>query len=190
MKCLFSFVLPANLHRAPGGIGQRAQLFGKYRRPFPAPLGWLLALALMAAGSLRADPTPTSLNITATGMDSEGLQTFRLEWNAISNATYLIQSADSMAAGSPWRTLDAVQFPDTIGSYQFQVAAVDDIGLPSPARFFRLTLPQPEIFSVEPAIMAPGVAADLYITGQCFGSNDVLRVNGVPQSSVAFQSSA
>src|SRR5205807_9142663 len=51
-------------------------------------------------------------------------------------------------------------------------------------------LPQPEIFAVEPAVVAPGVSVDLYIAGQCFGSNDVLRINGVTQTGVAFLSSS
>src|SRR5689334_18788644 len=78
MKYLFPFVLPAFL---------RAQPFGKCQRLFPAPImvGWslTLALALMTAATLRAAAPPTSLHITNTGTDSEGLQIFRLEWNAI-----------------------------------------------------------------------------------------------------------
>src|SRR4051812_16609283 len=121
MKCLFPFVLPTVLRRSPGGIDHCARPSGKCYRPLPVPImaGWLLtlALALVTAGSLRADPPPTALHITNTGMDSEGSQTFRLEWNALSNATYLVQSADSLAPGSAWHTLDTVQFPDTVGSY-------------------------------------------------------------------------
>jgi hypothetical protein len=129
------------------------------------------------------------LSIANTGANSEGLQTFQLQWEAVSNATYLVQSTDSLAPGSSWHTLDAVQFRDTAGSYQIQVVATDSTGLPSPSMFYRLTLPQEEIFSVEPAVLAPGVAVDLYIVGQGFGSNDVLRINGVAQTTTVFLSS-
>src|SRR5712671_3630300 len=163
----------------------------KYLSLSVSPLaGWLLTLALARVPAVcrSADAPPTSLRIVNTGADSEGLQTFRLEWEAISNATYLVQSTDSLAPASPWLTLDAVQFRDTVGSYQIQVVATDSTGLPSPSMFYRLTLPQTEIFSVEPAVLAPGVAVDLYIVGQCFGSNDVLRINGVAQSTTVFLS--
>jgi len=165
----------------------------KYLSLSVSPLaGWLLtlALALVPAVCRSADAPPTSLRIVNTGADSEGLQTFRLEWEAISNATYLVQSTDSLAPASPWLTLDAVQFRDTVGSYQIQVVATDSTGLSSPSMFYRLTLPQTEIFSVEPAVLAPGVTVDLYIVGQSFGSNDVLRINSVPQTNVVFLSSA
>src|SRR6185436_4844042 len=153
--------------------------------------GFLLTLAfvLVPAVSARADAPPTSVHIVNTGADSEGLQTFRLEWVTISNATYLVQSTDSLAPGAPWLTLDAVQFTDASGSYEVQVAA-DSNGLPSPARFYRLVLPRTEILSVEPAVLAPGVAADVYVIGQSFGTNDVLRINGIVQSNVVYMSSS
>src|SRR4051812_49409052 len=114
MKCLFWFVLPTVLRRCPGVIEHSDGPFGCCDSPLPAPTlgGWFLArsVALLAAGSLCAAAPPTALHITNTGMNSEGLQTFRLEWNALSNATYLIQSADSLAPGSSWRMLDTVQF--------------------------------------------------------------------------------
>src|SRR5882762_5635433 len=165
----------------------------KYLSLSVSPLaGWLLtlALALVPAVCRSADAPPTSLRIVNTGADSEGLQTFRLEWEAISNATYLVQSTDSLAPASPWLTVDAVQFRDTVGSYQIQVVATDSTGLSSPSMFYRLMLPQAEIFSVEPAVLAPGVAVDLYIVGQSFGSNDVLRINSLPEANVVFLSSA
>src|SRR4051812_14022496 len=149
----------------------------------------VLILALAPVFSLRADAPLTSLRIVNSGGDSEGLQTFRLEWDAVSNATYLVQSADDIALGSPWHTLDAIQFLDTVGRYQVRVVTTDSTGRSSSPKFFRFLLPQPEISSVEPAVLAPGVVGDVYVAGQCFGSNDVLRINGVPQTDVVFLSS-
>src|ERR1043166_9596536 len=79
-----------------------------------------LTLGFLPVLSLRADAPPASLRIADTGADLEGLPTFRLDWNAISNATYLVQSADTLAPGSPWQTLDALQFRDTAGRYELQ----------------------------------------------------------------------
>ncbi len=150
-----------------------------------------LALALLPAVSLRADAPPTSLRIANIGPDTEGLPTFRLDWDASSNATYLVQSAESLAPGATWNTLDAVQPADKVGSYQLQVVATDSTGLSSPpAKFYRLILPQPQISSVEPAIVAPGVPVDFSVFGQCFPTNAVLLVNGVTQAGAVVLSSS
>ncbi len=139
--------------------------------------------------SLAPAPKPApALRISNTGPNLEGLPPFKLEWDAISNATYLVQSADSLAPGTVWHTLDAVIVPDKAGSYQIQVVATDSTGQMSPTKFFRLILPQPEIFSVEPAVFAPGVAVDAYLVGQCFEITDVVRVDGVPLSGVIYLS--
>ena len=155
-----------------------------------AGMALTLALALLPAGNLRADAPPASLHIVNTGPDTEGLPTFRLDWDASSNATYLVQSAGSLAPGATWNTLDAVKPADKAGSYRLQVVATDSTGLSSPpATFYRLILPQPQISSVEPAIVAPGVAVDIYVLGQCFSTDTVLTINGVTQSDATIQSS-
>ena len=148
-----------------------------------------VAICLFAVLGLRADAPTAMLHIANTGLNLEGSPTFLLTWNAVSNATYLVQSAHSLAPGTPWQTLDAVQFLDTAGSYQLQAVATDSTSLPPPAKFYRLVLPQPEIVSVEPAVLAPGAAVDLYVLGQCFETNDVLLINGVTQSNVTYASS-
>ena len=141
--------------------------------PLRDALRWLAviaALTLPFAGSLRADAPPTTLRIAPAGTDIEGLKNFGLQWNAVPNATYLLERANTLAPGSPWHSLDAITPPDVAGSYQFSVTATDTAG------FYRLVLPQPDISSVEPAVFAPGVAVDFSLIGQCFASGDVVRV--------------
>ena len=148
----------------------------------------LVALLVFGGGSLSS--AASVLRISSTGTNTEGVPTFRLDWAASSNAVYLVQSADSLAPGSPWTTLDAVQPAGQAGSYQLQVVATDSTGRSSsPAKYYRLVDPQPQIFSVEPAIVAPGVPVDLYIIGQGLGTNTAVWINGVPQGDVTFQSS-
>jgi hypothetical protein len=65
-----------------------------------AGLALTLALALVPAIGLRAESPATSLRIANTGANTEGLPTFRLDWDASSNATYLVQSADTLAPGA------------------------------------------------------------------------------------------
>ena len=154
---------------------------------------WLLTLALtlLPAAGLRAGASASALRLTNTGKNTEALPTFRLDWDATSNSTYLVQSATSLARGATWSTLDAVFPTDKAGSYQLQVTATDSTGQARPpATFYRLILPQPQIFSVEPAIVAPGSTNDFYVLGQCFPTNAELRIKNLPQSGTIYQSSS
>jgi YD repeat-containing protein len=144
-----------------------------------------LGLAILLPLRLRADAPPTAVRIVNSGVDTEGLPTFRLEWNAISNATYLVQSRTNLGTGDFWSTVDAITPSSALGVYQLKGQSIPTISV----KFFQLVLPQPEIFSVEPSVLTPGVAADLYIIGQCFSSNDVLRINGVAQNNTILLSS-
>ena len=146
-------------------------------------LAFIAALTLPFVGGLRAEAPPTTLRIAPAGTDIEGLKNFGLQWNAVPNATYLLERADTLAPGSPWHSLDAIKPPDVAGSYQFSVMATDTSG------FYRLVLPQPDISSVEPAVFAPGVAVDFSLIGQCFASGDVVRVDGVAVGGVVFVNS-
>ncbi len=151
----------------------------------------MLLLAAQLALISPAEAATTALRIADTGPSTEGLATFRLDWDATSNSTYLVQSSTSLDPGAVWTTLDAVQPLGPSGSYKLQVAATDSTGLQSPpATFYRLVLPQPQISSVEPAIIPPGVPVDLYVLGQSFSTNVVLQINGVTQTGVIYQSSS
>ena len=163
-----------------------------FSKPFTSamPAGSLvLALAALIAwmgGSLFA--AATGLGIANTGTHTEGLPTFSLNWTTTSNSTYLVQSTTTLASGTPWTTLDAIKPIDTVGSYQFQVTAMDSTGLSSaPARFYRLIPPWPQIFSLEPAIVAPGVPVDYFVLGQSLPTNVVCKINGVTQAGTVYQ---
>lgn len=149
----------------------------------------LAAFLVLTGGGSPA--SATALRIANTGKNTEAQPTYRLDWDATSNSTYLVQSATSLAPDSTWSTLDTVFVPDKVGTYQLQVVATDSTGLSSaPAMFYRLILPQPVILSVEPAIVPPGVPVDFYVLGQCFPTNVVLQINGVTQGGAAVVSSS
>ena len=105
----------------------------------------VLALAVLLVLTGGGSPSSAAaLHLTNTGANTEALPSYRLDWDATSNSTYLVQSATSLVPGSIWSTLDAVFTPDQAGSYQLQVTATDSTGLSSPAAtFYRLILPQP-----------------------------------------------
>jgi YD repeat-containing protein len=159
-------------------------------RPIRSTLA-LAALVAIMGGSSPA--SATALRLTNTGLNTEGLQTFQLGWDASSNATYLVQSAASLAPGTQWNTLDEVTPADSTGRLPVPLVTVvnDANGLSSPpAAFFRLVLPQPQIFAVEPAIIAPGVPVNFYVLGQSFPTNALVQVNGVTQSGANFSNSS
>ncbi|MEK7781066.1 MAG: DUF6531 domain-containing protein [Verrucomicrobiota bacterium] len=139
-------------------------------------LGALLGLALSFGGDLRADPAPTILTLSHTGTDFEGFQAFELEWNAVSNATYRVQVSTNLEAGS-WGTVDLVTPTGNLGSYK-NLRTHQRLHL-NLHLYSRLVLPQPKIFTVEPAIFPSGTPVEAHVIGQCFASNDVVRVDGV-----------
>lgn len=119
-----------------------------------------------------ADGGPASVSAhTVTG--AEGLpQVQLLTFPGIDQACYHIEMAANPAGSNVWTTAD-------------RVCAVGDGPVvwtaPWPLRqqeFFRVRLPQPQIFTVEPALAPPNAPVTLHLTGQCFGSNDTVRLGG------------
>ena len=143
------------------------------------------ALVLLPAVGLYADSPATALHITNTGRDTEGLPTYQLDWDAVSNATYLVQSATNLTAANPWHTLDALTPTNGSGVLEIKGRSIPE----NSVAYFRLVLPTPRIVAVEPAIVAPGLPVDLHVLGQCFPTNVELRIKNLPMSGTLYQSS-
>jgi len=151
-----------------------------------------VALIMVPAVALRADTSATALHISRPVADIEGRPTFQLSWNASSNAIYLVQSATDLRAADAWKTVEAVTPTGSVGQATIRLTHSDAFspqGINARASYYRLILPQPQIFSVEPAIVAPGVPVDFFVLGQCFPTNAELRINSLPQSGTLYQSS-
>jgi YD repeat-containing protein len=145
----------------------------------------LAALLLSIPIALAAAP-PTALRVTGGSPDFEGRQTFELQWTALSNATYLVQFATDLTPPVAWDTVDIVTPTNGVGQFEIKGRSIPE----NSVEFFRLVLPQPQISSVEPAIVTPSVPVTLYVLGQCFDSNIVLQINGVTQSGATVVSSS
>ncbi len=105
---------------------------------------------------------------------------FSLTWNGVGSALYGVQVSSNVPA--PWMTIDVVKPTNaTMGPVRW--TAPETLTL---RRFYRLTVPQPEVFSVEPAVFPPGTPAHLFVLGQFFESNDVIRIDGVVAGPVTF----
>ena len=144
-------------------------------------IAWLCFVVL----NLRAETPTTIVRLQNAGLDLERLPTYRLEWNGVSNATYRVLRSGGLGSGAPWQTLDVVTPASQNGQYLIQGRSIPE----NSVEFFRLQLPQLEIITVEPAVLAPEVTVNLFVVGQCFGSNSVLQINGVAQTNAVIVSS-
>ena len=100
-----------------------------------------------------------------------------LIWDAVPDEVYQVQSASNLASAT-WKTEQPVK-AGSIGPIKW--IAPESLGN---QKFYRLALPQPQIFSIEPASFASGTTVDIYLLGQAFSSNQVVRLNGVDQKNV------
>ena len=147
------------------------------RERFTRPVFLVLTAPFLAAGfdvDESAMGAPTSATIRYTGADFEGRQNFQLQWNADAAGNYLVQSADGLSSSNNWQTVDSVNAAQA-GPVRWMA--------PEPLRsqkYYRLVLPQPEIFSVEPGVMDTSVPDQyLYILGQGLPSNADVVIDGL-----------
>ena len=144
--------------------------------------GWVLILALALVPAVTRAATSLNLGFQEPNSVNEFSRSAFLTWNAQTGCVYKVQSRATLDASTPWVTEEPVLATDATAKWMAPEAMTDTM-------FYRLLLPQPEIFSVEPAVVAPGVTVDLYVLGQSFATNDVLQINGVTQSNVIYMSS-
>ena len=156
-----------------------------------------LVLALMDSSAPRASAATgaaPAVRIQPLPPDAEGAPVFQLEWDAAPQATYLIQTGnfgDTPGLNDHvivWKTFEAVRPTGFTGSVTIRITPRDSFGNAARSEFFRLVLPGTQIFSVEPAVFPSGAATTVSIVGQCFESNDVVRVDGVPVAGVVYLS--
>ena len=132
---------------------------------------------------LRADSPPLVLQLRPDGTNSEGLQVIRLEWPAVSNVTYKVKSAGELSGTGTIFRVNDLEFSISNGLRRWldvisgELDAQGQRVIP-PMKFYQIEAPQTEIYSIEPAYVAAGVETVVYLSGQCFGSNDIVRLIG------------
>ncbi len=137
-------------------------------RPLFGILFWL-ALALPAA----AAPTSLKFSVTVPASFNESNRQAVLEWNAEPAKTYLVQSATNLSTTTIWKTEEPVR-ATSAGPIQWM--APDSLGI---LKYYRLVLPRPEIYSVEPAFVnSEDPGALFYVSGQCLPTNGFVVING------------
>jgi YD repeat-containing protein len=135
-------------------------------------IGFLLPNAVPATSLQLGFSVPSALN--------ESNRQVVLEWNAAAARNYLVESADELNPPN-WKHEDIVR-----------ATGVGPVRWMSPEsiqshRFYRLVLPQPEIFAVEPAFVNSGDPnALLYLVGQMLPTNGSVVINGQNFSVTSF----
>ena len=142
-----------------------------------------LACAFVLSTQARAlDPGTVNLRVTQVQKLVDDSYQVTLQWNSLSGATYQVQGQDGLGP-TGWLDFGLVTPSGATGQWMGNIAA----GLVDQGRFFmRLVLPQPKIFSLEPAFVSTGGGV-FYILGQCFSLGDRVFVNGVEASAVVFE---
>lgn len=136
---------------------------------FRVPL--LAALLLAAAGLAHADERAT---LTGGIVPTTEGDRFELHWSGQSGARYRVQSRTNLNDVAGWTTVDVMRADSNAVPVRWTAPEVL-----RQQHFYRLAGPDAEIFTVDPAIAPPNAPVTLYVLGQCFQSNDVLRVGGV-----------
>lgn len=133
-----------------------------------------VALGFATAIPLTVAATSLQLGVTVPSSWNESNRQAVLEWNAEPAKTYLVQSAGDLMSGTPWKTEAPVR-ASTVGPIKWM--APEALG---ERKYYRLVLPQPGVFSVEPAFVnSDDPAALLYLIGQCFPTNGSVVINGL-----------
>lgn len=140
---------------------------------YRAPL-YLLAFLLTTTLAYGSDPTAPRLRASFVTPGDPSTRRFVLEWDAVANAAYQVQAAANLDSGTPWKTIDVIVPTGNLGIFKLTPekadAGADRLG------FFRIALPQPEMFAIEPAILPVAVESTIHVVGQCFSENMELRV--------------
>jgi YD repeat-containing protein len=121
-----------------------------------------------------APATSLQLNFTVPSSFNESNRQAVLEWNAEPARIYLVQSTDDLSPGTTWKTEESVM-ATAVGPLRWMAPeAIRD------RKYYRLILPRPEVFSVEPAFVnSDDPAALFYLIGQCFPTNGSVVINGL-----------
>jgi len=136
----------------------------------------LTILVLLSAARALADAPPPLAVIRATGTNFEGRQSYRLEWEAAPGTWYRLEARTGFESNTMWQPLDVVPTMATAGVYS--VSADQATADAAPQQFFRVLAPQPEISGIEPALLGTN-GGEMFLIGQCFGSNITARIGGL-----------
>jgi YD repeat-containing protein len=135
-------------------------------------LPWLTGLALLAAPARAATNGPVSLSVTVSNALA-GAELV-LGWTGPTNAVYRIHHRLDLGPHATWQAFDATPQEQSEGRWSAPLQTLGEV-----TGFFRLELPGPEIFRVEPAVGPAAGGGLVLVVGQCLGTTGQVRIGGV-----------
>ncbi|MCX8089504.1 MAG: DUF6531 domain-containing protein, partial [Verrucomicrobiae bacterium] len=130
----------------------------------------IAALQLCPERAVAGGSTVTNVNLSASLHDS--LLRLRVTGEVQPGAIYIFETAGAVSTNPPWSLLEPVQATNNFITY--------DLIRPSDqaTAFFRVRLPQPTIFRVEPAIAPTTGGTDFFLIGQMLAPGGEVRIAG------------
>ena len=128
----------------------------------------LAALVLLSfAISQRAADPAAGIPIS---IEPHGAAGQRIKWASLAGSRYVVQTS---AAFGVWTDVDVVTATSGMTVW------ADPFPRPGTENFYRVTLPQREVTSIEPAVVSTALPTTLYFLGRCFDGTELLEINGV-----------
>ena len=136
---------------------------------------WPLLAVFLSLAFVATAPAPTlAILFGSPSSFNEFNPQVILEWQAELGKTYLVQSTDDLAPDAEWKTEEPVTATKAGPIRWMSPESIRE------RKFYRLVLPQPAIYSVEPAFVNSGDPTALfYIFGQCLPTNGSVVINGL-----------
>ncbi len=149
---------------------------------------FLIGTSFLVAASISvfADASVTSVSLRQGGTNSDGDTEFVLQWNARSNRLYRIQQRGGFESNTTWSTIDVATPAGVLGKFKLTPDKAEAGSESIKRSFFRVEVPSPEIFSIEPAVLNTN-GGTIYIRGQELDTNGVLRIGDVPMPVVVIE---
>src|SRR5690349_4896672 len=130
--------------------------------------GWITAIIILALWTTLAPFTAHASAPPVTLSTLRAGDRFGIQWDAIPDATYKVQSATTLGPSADWVTEEPVS---TNNAGPIRWMAPESMSV---TKFYRVVLPQPEIFSIEPSVLGTN-GGTVYVVGQLLGTTGTLR---------------
>ena len=136
------------------------------------------ALVVMVGTATAATNTPVSLSATLSNTPA-GTRLV-LSWPSQPGAKYILQNRTSLSPANPWQDFDLYQptgatFNVTLDGDPLK----EEAHFREATGFYRLLLPEQEIFRIEPSVAPAAGGTTLYLLGQCLSTNGSVRIGGL-----------
>jgi YD repeat-containing protein len=130
----------------------------------------LSAAFITFAAGLPSSAVNLQLGVNPPNASDDSTPSINLTWDALSDGVYLVQSKTNLE-NAVWKTEEPVR--SSIGPIKWMAPEALER-----SKFYRLVLPQPDIFGVEPSVISTQ-GGTIYLLGQQLSTNGMLRIGSL-----------